>query len=51
MFRTLQDRLPKELALAAIANDLAEANRREVYLPAHTARFAGREGLGLRAGR
>jgi transposase len=42
MFRTLQDRLPKELALAGIANDVDAANRfiREVYLPAHNARFA-----------
>lgn len=42
MFRTLQDRLPKELALAGIAGDLEAANRflREVYLPGHNARFA-----------
>ena len=41
MFGTLQDRLPKELALAGIA-DVEAANRwiREVYLPAHNARFA-----------
>jgi hypothetical protein len=41
-FRTLQDRLPKELRLAGIVDDLAAANRyiREVYLPAHNARFA-----------
>ena len=41
MFSTLQDRLPKELALAGIA-DLEAANRfiRDVYLPAHNARFA-----------
>ena len=41
-FRTLQDRLPKELALAGIHDDLEAANRfiREVYLPAHNARFA-----------
>jgi transposase len=41
-FRTLQDRLPKELALAGITDDLAAANRflRETYLPAHNARFA-----------
>ena len=40
-FRTLQDRLPKELALAGIA-DLAAANAflRDVYLSAHNARFA-----------
>ena len=42
MFRTLQDRLPKDLALAGIDDDLAGANRfiREVYLPRHNARFA-----------
>jgi transposase len=41
MFATLQDRLPKELALAGIGT-IAAANRflREVYLPAHNARFA-----------
>lgn len=41
MFGTLQDRLTKELALAGIS-DIAAANRfiREVYLPAHNARFA-----------
>ena len=41
MFGTLQDRLTKELKLAGIA-DMAGANRfiREVYLPAHNARFA-----------
>jgi len=41
MFRTLQDRLVKELALAGIAT-VEAANRfiREVYLPAHNARFA-----------
>ena len=40
-FRTLQDRLPKELALAGITC-VAEADRflREVYLAAHNARFA-----------
>ena len=40
-FRTLEDRLPKELALAGIT-DVAAANAwlREVYLPAHNARFA-----------
>jgi hypothetical protein len=40
-FRTLQDRLPKELDLARII-DVEAANRflREVYLPAHNARFA-----------
>ena len=41
MFRTLQDRLPKELALAGV-RDVEAANRfiRDVYLPAHNARFA-----------
>ncbi|MGD0333684.1 MAG: hypothetical protein ABSA90_10555, partial [Xanthobacteraceae bacterium] len=41
MFGTLQDRLPKELKLAGIT-DMESANRfiREVYLPAHNARFA-----------
>jgi transposase len=41
MFRTLQDRLPKELRLAGIAT-IAEANRfiAEVYLPEHNRRFA-----------
>jgi hypothetical protein len=41
MFGTLQDRLPKELKLAGL-KDIAAANRfiREVYLPAHNARFA-----------
>lgn len=40
-FRTLQDRLPKELRLAGIAT-MEEANRflAEVYLPAHNRRFA-----------
>ena len=40
-FRTLQDRLPKELALAGIGDDVAAANEyiKEVYLPAHNARF------------
>ena len=40
-FRTLQDRLPKELALAGIAT-VAAANSfiAELYLPAHNARFA-----------
>jgi hypothetical protein len=43
MFRTLQDRLPKELALGGITGDVNAANRfiREVYLPSHNARFAG----------
>jgi transposase len=41
MFGTLQDRLPKELALAGITT-IEAANRfiRETYLPAHNARFA-----------
>lgn len=40
MFRTHQERLPKELALAGITN-MAAANRylREVYLPAFNAEF------------
>jgi transposase len=42
MFRTLQDRLPKELALAGITDDIAAANRfiRAVFLVQHNARFA-----------
>lgn len=42
MFRTLQDRLPKELALAGIGSDVEAANRfiREVYLTRHNTRFA-----------
>ena len=41
MFGTLQKRLPQELRLAGITA-MAEANRflKEVYLPAHNARFA-----------
>lgn len=41
VFRTLQDRLPKELALAAIT-DMAAANRhvRDHFLPAYNQRFA-----------
>ena len=41
MFGTLQDRLVKELALAGMAS-IEEANAfiRDVYLPAHNARFA-----------
>jgi len=40
-FKTLQDRLPKELALAGITT-IEAANRfiREIYLPEHNARFA-----------
>jgi len=41
MFGTLQDRLPKELKLAGIDQvEAANAFIREVYLPAHNARFA-----------
>jgi transposase len=41
MFGTLQDRLIKELAKAAIRDcDAANAWIRDVYLPAHNARFA-----------
>lgn len=42
VFRTLQDRLPKELRLAGLGDDVAAANRfiRAVYLPEHNARFA-----------
>lgn len=41
MFRTLQDRLPKDLVLDGFTTDVAAANRflREVYLPRHNARF------------
>src|SRR5215470_13776486 len=40
-FRTLQDRLPKELALAGVTDvEAANAFIREVYLPAHNAAFA-----------
>jgi transposase len=40
-FRTLEDRLPKELALVGITDvDAANAWLREVYLPVHNARFA-----------
>jgi transposase len=40
-FQTLQDRLPKELRLAGITNvEAANAFIRQVYLPAHNARFA-----------
>src|SRR5271165_6868274 len=40
-FATLQDRLVKELALAGITDiEAANAFIREVYLPAHNARFA-----------
>jgi transposase len=42
VFRTLQDRLPKELRLAGTGDDIAAANHfiREVYLPEHNGRFA-----------
>jgi transposase len=41
VFRTLQDRLTKELALAGIATvEAADAYLRDVYIPAHNARFA-----------
>jgi transposase len=41
MFATLQDRLVKELRLAGITDiEAANAFIREVYLPAHNARFA-----------
>jgi len=42
-FRTLQDRLPKELALAGVKDiETANAFIREVYLPTHNARFAAK---------
>jgi transposase len=42
MFRTLQDRLPKDLVLNGFTTDVAAANRflRETYLPHHNSRFA-----------
>ena len=41
LFQTLQDRLPKELALNAITTmDAANAFIRDHYIPAHNARFA-----------
>lgn len=41
MFHTLQDRLVKELALAGIATvEAANAWLRDIYVPAHNARFA-----------
>ncbi len=50
MFETLQDRLPKELALAGI-RELEAANRfiKEVYLPRHNARFSRSAALPERA--
>jgi hypothetical protein len=43
MFRTLQDRLPKELSLAGIAT-VAAANAwlRDTYIASHNARFAAK---------
>jgi hypothetical protein len=41
VFQTLQDRLVKELALAGIDSvEAADAFLRDVYIPAHNARFA-----------
>lgn len=41
LFQTLQDRLPKELALNAVTTlDAANAFLRGVYIPGHNARFA-----------
>lgn len=41
LFQTLQDRLPKELALNAITTvEAANAFLRDVYIPGHNARFA-----------
>jgi len=41
MFRTLQDRLPKEMALAGITTvETANAWLCDTYIPAHNARFA-----------
>jgi hypothetical protein len=41
LFLTLQDRLPKELALAEIVTmEAADVFLRDVYIPAHNARFA-----------
>ena len=41
LFQTLQDRLLKELALAGITTiDAANAWLRDIYMPAHNARFA-----------
>lgn len=43
MFQTLQDRLPKELALVGIeTTEAANVFIRDVYMPAHNARFAVR---------
>ena len=41
LFQTLQDRVPKELALACIATmEAANVWLRDTYIPAHNARFA-----------
>ena len=41
LFQTLQDRVPKELALAGITTmEAANAWLRDTYIPAHNARFA-----------
>jgi hypothetical protein len=41
VFSTLQDRLPKELALAAISTaEAANTWLRDIYIPEHTRRFA-----------
>ena len=41
LFQTLQDRVPKELALAGITTmDAANAWLRDTYIPVHNARFA-----------
>ena len=43
LFQTLQDRVPKELALAGITTmDAANAWLRDTYIPVHNARFAGK---------
>jgi len=45
LFQTLQDRVPKELALAGIATmDQANGWLRDTYIPAHNARFAIKAG-------
>ena len=47
LFQTLQDRLPKELALAGITTmDAANAWLRDSYIPAHNARFVLPGGTG-----
>ncbi len=43
MFRTLQERLPKEMSLAGIATAAAaNARLRDTYTPSHNARFAAK---------